>query len=254
MENVERLTVTVPEMAKMLGVSTCTAYNLIHRVDFPVVRVGRRAVIPMDALNAGLKPNLVRRMISLPENQSEVHDMSSKYDSINTAAELVSEVQLHGLSTAQEDICRAQDIFGHTSIEELARLANDIGRNNRNGEPDPKGTCSSNRPETQSTFYSILTNIWHWEEVTWFWNQYTNPQTKELEKLRSDANRLNKENEKLTTQIKETVNDMLGSAEEVGKLTKRIESIQLRAEEAETEVIRLKSKLYDLLVERKETV
>ncbi len=50
MENVEKLTVTVPEMAKMVGVSTCTAYNLIHRADFPVIRVGRRAVIPVDAL------------------------------------------------------------------------------------------------------------------------------------------------------------------------------------------------------------
>ena len=31
----------------------------------------------------------------------------SKYDSIQTAAELMAEVQAHGLSTAQEDICRA---------------------------------------------------------------------------------------------------------------------------------------------------
>ena len=50
MGDIERLTVTVPEMAKMLGVTTCTAYNLIHRADFPVVRVGRRAIIPVDAL------------------------------------------------------------------------------------------------------------------------------------------------------------------------------------------------------------
>ena len=33
--------------------------------------------------------------------------MSSKYDHIETAAELVQEVRAHGLSTAQEDICRA---------------------------------------------------------------------------------------------------------------------------------------------------
>ena len=31
----------------------------------------------------------------------EAHSMSSKYDNIGTAAELVSEVQLHGLSLAQ---------------------------------------------------------------------------------------------------------------------------------------------------------
>lgn len=35
--------------------------------------------------------------------------MSSKYDHIETAAELVQEVRAHGLSTAQEDICRAQE-------------------------------------------------------------------------------------------------------------------------------------------------
>ena len=72
----------------------------------------------------------------------------SKYDSIKTAAELVAEVRLHGLSLAQEDITRAQDIFGRSSIEELVALANDIGRNNDKGEPDPKGTWSSGRPAT----------------------------------------------------------------------------------------------------------
>lgn len=51
----EKLTVNVKEMAKMVGVSTCTAYNLIHRSDFPVVWVGKRAVIPVDALREWLK-------------------------------------------------------------------------------------------------------------------------------------------------------------------------------------------------------
>lgn len=64
----------------------------------------------------------------------------SKYDSIKTAAELVAEVQAHGLSLAQEDICRAQDIFGRSAVQDLVALANDIGRNNENGDPDPKGT------------------------------------------------------------------------------------------------------------------
>ena len=76
----------------------------------------------------------------------------SKYDNIETAAELVVEVQFHGLSTAKEDICRAQDIFGSTSVEELTRLANDIGRDNDKGEPDPHGSWNSSRPATQGTF------------------------------------------------------------------------------------------------------
>lgn len=104
----------------------------------------------------------------------------SKYDSIKTAAELVAEVRVHGLSLAQEDICRVQDIFGNAPIEDLVALANDIGRNNRNGEPDPKGSMSSNRPATQNTFYSILFRIWHWEDATRFWNQHTNPEHEEV--------------------------------------------------------------------------
>lgn len=99
----------------------------------------------------------------------------SKYDSIKTAAELVREVKNHGLSTVQEDLNRAADIIGNTEIGELVRLANDIGRNNENGEPDPKGTWNSDRIATQNTFYSIISHIWHWEEVTRFWNQHTNP-------------------------------------------------------------------------------
>ena len=79
----------------------------------------------------------------------------SKYDGIKTAAELVREVKNHGLSTVQEDLNRAADIIGNSEIGELVRLANDIGRNNENGEPDPKGTWSSNRstpiPNTKSS-------------------------------------------------------------------------------------------------------
>lgn len=115
-------------------------------------------------------------IIPAPPRKIKEEKSVSMYDSIKTAAELVAEVQIHGLSTAQEDICRAQDIFGHTAVDELARLANDIGRNNGQGEPDPNGTWSSGRRGTQSTFYSILVNIWHWEEVTRFWNLHTNPE------------------------------------------------------------------------------
>ena len=180
--------------------------------------------------------------------------MSSKYDNIGTAAELVSEVQLHGLSLAQEDICRAQDIFGHTSIEELARLANDIGRDNEKGEPDPKGSRSSGRRATQSTFYSILTNIWHWEEVTRFWNTYTNPPTEELKRNRDAYDFVVEGNKKLKSEndeLKEQVDELL--ERESGLVLQRDEALD-RAEYAEAEVVRLKAKLYDLLVERKEVV
>lgn len=178
--------------------------------------------------------------------------MGSKYDSIKTAAELVSEVQLHGLSTAQEDICRAQDIFGHTPLEELARLANDIGRNNDQGEPDPKGSCSSGRRATQNTFYSILSIIWHWEEVTRFWNQHTNPQTEELKKREMAYNAVADGNRKIRAENDELKERLQELSVERTDLIAHADYAQHRLDKAEAEVLRLKAKLYDLLVERKE--
>ena len=178
--------------------------------------------------------------------------MGSKYDNIKTAAELITEVQLHGLSLAQEDICRAQDIFGHTSIDELARLANDIGRDNEKGEPDPKGTRCSGRKATQGTFYSIISSIWNWEEVTRFWNTYTNPQTEDLKRNRDAYDFVVEGNKKLKNEndeLKEQRDDLL--ERESGLVVQRDEALD-RAEYAEAEVVRLKAKLYDLLVERKE--
>ena len=170
--------------------------------------------------------------------------MSSKYDKITTPAELVSEIRFHGMSTEQEDICRIQDIFGNAPIEELVRLANDIGRNNENGEPDPKGSWSSNRPATQSTFYMILSQIWNWEEVTRFWNQHTNPQTKELQELRSA-------NKELMTRLEKLLANQKVNDEVLSRLERQLIDTHNRAEEAEAEVIQLKAKLYDLLVEKK---
>lgn len=180
--------------------------------------------------------------------------MSSKYDSIKTAAELVSEVQVHGLSMDQEDICRAQDIFGHTAIEELARLANDIGRNNDQGEPDPKGAWSSGRKATQGAFYMIVSSIWNWEEVTRFWNIYTNPEHEKLNELKILNKRLGEENLALKSRRDELLEDQKAGHDAITVLKSRLGDAQRRAEDAEAEVIRLKAKLYDLLVEQKESV
>ena len=168
----------------------------------------------------------------------------SKYDSIKTAAELVAEVRANGLSTVQEYICRAQDIFGHTPIEELDRLANDIGRDNDKGEPDPHGTWSSSRPATQATFYRIVFSIWNWEDAVRFWNQHTNPQTEELKKLRSA-------NKELTVRLDKLLADQKVNDETVNRLERGLIDAQRKAEEAGAEVVSLKAKLYDLLVAKK---
>jgi excisionase family DNA binding protein len=46
----ERLTYTVEEAAKAIGVSRGLAYELVRRGDLRTVHVGRRVVIPRDAV------------------------------------------------------------------------------------------------------------------------------------------------------------------------------------------------------------
>ena len=51
----EKLTVSVEEMAAMLGISLPIAYELAKRDGFPAVRVsGRRIIIPVEALKRWL--------------------------------------------------------------------------------------------------------------------------------------------------------------------------------------------------------
>ena len=51
----EKLTISVSEMQKALGIGRNTAYELVNRADFPAVRLGKRIVIPVEALNAWLE-------------------------------------------------------------------------------------------------------------------------------------------------------------------------------------------------------
>lgn len=48
----KRLTLTVEEASQVLGVSTSYAYELVHRGELPCMRLGRRIVIPIRALDA----------------------------------------------------------------------------------------------------------------------------------------------------------------------------------------------------------
>ena len=47
-----RLAVSVPEAAEMLGISRSLAYELVHRRELRAVRLGRRLVVPLTALEA----------------------------------------------------------------------------------------------------------------------------------------------------------------------------------------------------------
>lgn len=46
----ERLTLTVEEAAGLLGISRNLAYELVARKELPSVRLGRRLVVPRQAL------------------------------------------------------------------------------------------------------------------------------------------------------------------------------------------------------------
>ena len=45
-----RLTISVPEAAKRLGVSKTTGYELAHRKDFPAFSVGNRLLVSVAGL------------------------------------------------------------------------------------------------------------------------------------------------------------------------------------------------------------
>lgn len=43
------LTLTVEEVAEILGICKANAYNLCHEINFPAVKVGKRFIIPRPA-------------------------------------------------------------------------------------------------------------------------------------------------------------------------------------------------------------
>jgi excisionase family DNA binding protein len=49
-EQMDRLTVTVPEAAKLLGVSRMTAYAAVREGAIPSLKIGRRVLVPRAAL------------------------------------------------------------------------------------------------------------------------------------------------------------------------------------------------------------
>lgn len=57
----EKLTVSVDEMASMLGISRPVAYELTKREGFPAVRISeRRIIVPVEALKKWLNEQAAR--------------------------------------------------------------------------------------------------------------------------------------------------------------------------------------------------
>jgi excisionase family DNA binding protein len=53
----EKLTLTVEETAKMLGIGRNSAYEAVARGEIPVIRVGKRLLVPKAALEKLLNCN-----------------------------------------------------------------------------------------------------------------------------------------------------------------------------------------------------
>lgn len=53
-KNPDALCVTVDDLCDLLRVSRPTAYSLVHQTGFPVIRVGRRLLIPKVGLERWL--------------------------------------------------------------------------------------------------------------------------------------------------------------------------------------------------------
>jgi excisionase family DNA binding protein len=56
----KRLCITVPEAAAMLGVSRNFAYELVKRGELPVIRFGKRLLIPRLALEKRLEEGVTQ--------------------------------------------------------------------------------------------------------------------------------------------------------------------------------------------------
>ena len=96
----------------------------------------------------------------------------SKYDNIKTVRELIEEVAINGISMEEEDICRAQDIFGHSTESELKALA--------------RSKEEFGRQSIHSLFYFIAFHIWSWEMAVQFWNETSNLEHENAKKLCKD--------------------------------------------------------------------
>lgn len=173
--------------------------------------------------------------------------MSSIYDKIKTAKELITEVMAHGLSTKTEDICRAQDIFGNSSVGELEALATNNGRRDDDGTPNQFGTMCTGSDGTQKYFYQIIFQIWGWETATNYYNEHSNPLYIEGRKAVKDCNVLKTElarKDDTIAKLKGDVVEYKGAVEQV--MDEKLD-YQREIDEKDAEIIKLKARLYDLM-------
>jgi excisionase family DNA binding protein len=54
-DKAERKTLTVPEVAKLLGIGRNQAYEAAKRGEIPTIRIGKRILVPLVALEQKLR-------------------------------------------------------------------------------------------------------------------------------------------------------------------------------------------------------
>lgn len=62
---IERLTLTVPEAAKVLGISQNKMYDLARSEGFPTITVGKRRLIPRKGLERWIEKQTEKAMAAL---------------------------------------------------------------------------------------------------------------------------------------------------------------------------------------------
>lgn len=176
--------------------------------------------------------------------------MASIYQNVKTAKDLLIAVKINGLSTKTEDIVKVQDIFGHASVDELVDLANDNGRLDVHGNPDPDGTWSSGREGLSKVFYSVLFQIWNWEDATRFYNEHSNPEYKKLKTVKQAFEQTVREKELAEKNFDTAMKNAGILNEKLCEKSKEEMLLKEKIDSQEMEIIRLKARLFDMMTEK----
>lgn len=155
----------------------------------------------------------------------------SKYDNIETAADLIREVRAHGLSTATEDIVRAQDILGHSTVGDIDFLAS-------GGEKDCYGNAKHDW--IQRTLFHVVFACWDLERAVALYNQHVTGYPSQLQEAQGKL-RQEMEEHAAAKEMARTYHEEL-EAKKTTLLLAEYERDELRSE-----VQKLKAKLYDLM-------
>ena len=161
----------------------------------------------------------------------------SEYDNINNLRDLLVHITMHGMSTKTEDILRMQDIVGNTSVQDLVAFAND---------KDEMGNMKNWR-----RFYSLLFSIWNWEDALTFWANNSNPERAKMSALRERNKVLEKENcenKKLKAWLDKAYEKQEYYRDQYTQTLEKNMDMEKILKQKDEEIVKLKAKMYDLMV------